>query len=240
MIQYVVYAPDPIFAGMLEGQISLLLAGYPERLDCRVCVCSSERELLELSRTLKIHVLLFDVDRPGQDPSPDLPDSAGPLSERLPDTLLIFVTAREERMYRLLCHRPFGILRKSTLSADLPALLKSAADLLTDRRAVRYFDSVDGEIMLRLPDILWLESVRNYYDAHCDGQTFRCRGTLIQAQSLISDPAFFRIHSAYLVNMSRIRTLSPRVVTLDDGTPLPVSQRRWPPFRLAYGRFVRG
>ena len=43
-----------------------------------------------------------------------------------------------------------------------------------------------------------------------------------------------RVHKSYLVNMAHIRRMSYAEVLRDDGTALPVSQRKYPTIRTIY------
>ena len=50
----------------------------------------------------------------------------------------------------------------------------------------------------------------------------------------LAESGFVRVHKSYLVNMAHIRRMSYAEVLLDDGTALPVSQRKYPTIRTIY------
>lgn len=81
------------------------------------------------------------------------------------------------------------------------------------------FDTVEGDQIIRLKDILFFESCKNYYLIyHAGGQVYKCRGTLSDVEQRMKEFDFYRVHSAYLVNLDHIQAIkSNSKLTVTDG-----------------------
>ena len=101
--------------------------------------------------------------------------------------------------------------------------------------------TLEGELTLRVRDVLYLEGEGNYYTVRtADGEAFRCRSTLSAAEELVAGYDFFRIHQGYLVNLEHIRAVGDDgALRMDNGTTLYVSRRKLTAFREAYMQFTR-
>jgi len=74
-------------------------------------------------------------------------------------------------------------------------------------------------------DILYVESMQNYLKLYFQQKTFVIHQTMASLEEMLPKEAFFRIHKSYLVNVSRIETISGGRLFI-NGTELPVSKYR--------------
>ena len=95
----------------------------------------------------------------------------------------------------------------------------------------------DRRTVLVSPDkIRYVESMSEYIKVHL-ADTPEPLVVLYSLRRLSEElPAdrFLRIHRSYLVNLSRIRSVSSSAVTLDDGTQLPVSDLYRPALKALF------
>lgn len=83
--------------------------------------------------------------------------------------------------------------------------------------------------LLKVEDIDWVESARNYVKVHTARETYVMRETLSNIESRLDGDRFLRIHRSTLVNVDRIRRIEPGYGTesrleLEDGTKLVISR----------------
>ncbi|WGQ10918.1 response regulator transcription factor [Pedobacter gandavensis] len=76
-------------------------------------------------------------------------------------------------------------------------------------------------IKVALEDLLYAESVGNYVQFVSTAGLVRSRLTMVEAEALLSAPAFVRVHRSFLVSSARISKLDKRNVWLGD-QPVPV------------------
>ena len=74
-------------------------------------------------------------------------------------------------------------------------------------------------------EVLYLESRHQYTIVHMPGRQIRVRAAL--SELLQSFPEYFvRVHRSYAINVLRIDQVARQEIRLDDGTQIPVPERR--------------
>jgi hypothetical protein len=68
-------------------------------------------------------------------------------------------------------------------------------------------ESRRGRIVLRAPDIDWIEAQGNYVALHADGESYLIRQPLKTIDAKLRDAAFVRTHRRALVNTRRVRAI---------------------------------
>lgn len=108
----------------------------------------------------------------------------------------------------------------------LMALAAGRAKSFSDRLVVRQGGTVH---LLKVDEVDWVESARNYVKIHCGSQVHTMRETLSNFESKLDPERFLRIHRSTLVNIDRIRRIEPGYgsesrLELDNGTKLVISR----------------
>jgi two-component system, LytTR family, response regulator len=96
----------------------------------------------------------------------------------------------------------------------------------------------DGEHRFKIPEIVRCEADSNYTRIYLNsGKKFMASKTLGDLETLLSNPAFVRIHKSHLVNRAYVRALDNqhRLLLHDDST-VPVSYRRHREVAAIFGR----
>lgn len=87
-----------------------------------------------------------------------------------------------------------------------------------------------GEIFfLKTEEIDWIEAEGDYMKFHVNGRTHLMRETMARLEARLDSKRFIRIHRSTIVNIDRLRKLSPSfageyAVILHDGTKLKLSR----------------
>jgi len=87
-----------------------------------------------------------------------------------------------------------------------------------------------GEIFfLKAEEIDWIEAEGDYMKFHVNGRTHLMRETMARLETRLDPKRFIRIHRSTIVNIDRLRKLSPSfageyAVILQDGTKLKLSR----------------
>ncbi len=197
-------------AGIASGTIT----------DSSVSVYSSGSGLLAALRNEGCDILLLDIDMPGISGL----DIARRLSE-LPDKpLLVFVTSHDELVYDSLQFHPFGFVRKAYLEKELRTVLEDAAKELGGRDRHLRFRSSDGDVKLKLDEILYFEADGNYIKLFAADGEYRFRDTVSSLENALSGSGFVRIHKGFLVNQSAVRIINADECVLNDSTRLPIGR----------------
>jgi len=80
-----------------------------------------------------------------------------------------------------------------------------------------------------LSEVDWFEADGNYIRVHSGGERYRTRGTITAIESALDPRQFVRIHRRVVVNMDRVREMSPLpggdgLLVLGDGSTLRLSR----------------
>lgn len=98
----------------------------------------------------------------------------------------------------------------------------------------------DGWHQVPLATLAYCETDRGGVVLHSGARVLRCRMGISQMEKQLHDYAFFRCHTAYLVNLAEVERVGPTDLTLRDGTVIPVSRHRKKAFREALTAFWGG
>src|SRR5687768_6475412 len=99
-----------------------------------------------------------------------------------------------------------------------------------ERPGERILIKSSGEIFfLKAEEIDWIEAEGDYMKFHVNGRTHLMRETMARLESRLDPKRFIRIHRSTIVNIDRLRKLSPSfageyAVILHDGTKLKLSR----------------
>jgi two-component system LytT family response regulator len=94
----------------------------------------------------------------------------------------------------------------------------------------RFVVKTGGKVFfLKADDIDWVEASGNYVNLHTKGEAHLLRETMNSIEARLDPQRFVRIHRSTIVNIDRIKELSPlfhgdHVVTLLNGTRLTLSR----------------
>lgn len=197
----------------------------------------SAPKVLEFLKTNHIDVLFLDIDMPGMSGF----ELAKIICKDYPKVLIVFVSAYDNFVYDAFEFSPFAYLRKNHLETELANVISRIQDRVTASSQTMYLMSKDGEAAVLVKDILYFESVKNYYKAYMvGGKTYECRGTITELEQDLGAFGFFRIHSAFLVNMEHVSCIEKnRSLVLSNDTALTVAPRRMQSFKDAYMEYTR-
>ncbi|MBQ8392224.1 MAG: response regulator transcription factor [Clostridia bacterium] len=239
MINIAVCDDNMQFATLLTQHLKKLCAyKIPQRVDCRFApTFSSAKDVLEYLKDNTIDVLFLDIDMPETNGF----KLAEMLCESHPDTIIIFVSSYEEFVYSSFEYCPFRFLRKAHLTQELDITLQKVIEKCILNNETILFDTTDGDIVLRVRDIIFFEGQKNYYIINTvSGAQYKCRGTMESVEGLTSCYDFFRIHSAYVINHEHIESVNSNgYLVMKNKKILNISKRRMSAFKDAYMQFIR-
>lgn len=226
------------FADLLTDRLRTLCAYHlAEQIPCHVLTpFYAADEVLSYVEGHSVQVLFLDIDMPKFSGF----ELAKELERRSGETVIVFVSSYDQLVYDSFEYSPFRFLRKNHLDEELaPTFRKVIEKYLYDRETIQV-QTIDGEVVLRIADVVSIESDKNYFLVHTVGNTYRCRGTMQEAERQTAPYDFVRIHSAMIVNLAQIDTVgSDGMIRLRDGSIAYVSRRKLPTFRDAYLKYTR-
>ena len=215
---------------------------------------SDAADAVELIRREKPDLAFLDVQMPGGDGF-DVLKTIAPV----PPPVVVFVTAYDEHALRAfdvhavdyllkpfdderfaaaLAHAKDEVRRRrrDAVDARLTKLLAyleqggGANAEATSEKSDRILVKSAGEIFfLKADEIDWVEAEGDYMKFHVGGRSHLMRETMARLEARLDPKRFVRIHRSTIVNIDRLRKLSPSfggeyVIVLHDGTKLKLSR----------------
>lgn len=225
------------FADFLTDKIKSICAfKMPEWCQCRVAAAmNSAGAVLEYMKENTVNILFLDIDMPGENGF----QLAEKINSLYSDMLIVFVSAYEDLVFQSFAYSPFRFLRKSVLSEELEDVLMKAVERHRMNAETVVIRTDCETVELRVKDILYIKSEKNYYMVCGTGFAYKCRGTMSQVGNLIQDFNFYKITSGCFVNMERIECFERPDKLVLENTTLYISQRRVSRFKETYSRFMR-
>lgn len=152
------------------------------------------------------------------------------LSEKCSETYIIYVSSRNELVYRTFRTRPFSFLRKSHLDKELSDIVGDLCkQLQKDTSEDDYFEiQLDNNEIFKFhaSNIFYIEVIgKNCHVVGTQGTHItKCR--LSSYIDILQEYGFIQIYKSYLVNYKYIFQIRSNEVVMDDGTILPLSKYR--------------
>ena len=180
-------------------------------------------------------LLLLDIDMPGLDGISLGTRLAGDLYE----TLLIYISGREERVFDAFQAKPFRFVRKSRLPQEWPTVMDAVEEefLRRQKRKVVFYAG-GSEIRLRPEEIVYVESFRKNQVLHMAEEEIRLSSNFAAVLEELSGRGFIQIHKSYAVNYRMIRSINKSEVVLDNGLHLPIGRSRLSQVEQEFHRLV--
>lgn len=197
---------------------------------------SSGEKLMDYLIDHRVDVLFLDIDMPELNGF----EIAKIVCKDYKDTKIIFMSAYDNFVYSAFEFYPFAYLRKSHISEELPKVLKRVIEKIHEPDRTMLLSTVSGPKRIDISSITYVESDRNYYIVHVSrGDQYTCRGTLSSFEKSVEKYDFFRIHSAFLINLEYVDKMLGNGFVSVDKVSLPIAQRRMQEFKKTYMDYIR-
>ncbi len=167
-------------------------------------------------------VVFLDIDMPGLDGI----SLAKLLTAQEPAPAILFLSNKDELVFRALQVRPLRFLRKTYFEAEIDDAVGAVLRHL-QRSANVVFQ--DGKDLYQFPleDIRYAEVLNQTLTVVLAQERVSFRYTISAAEELLAPAGFLRIHKSYLVNHRAIARIQKDHVLLTDGQKLPLSKHRY-------------
>ncbi len=165
------------------------------------------------------------------------------LLEQNENILIVFVSAYDQFVYDVFEFSPVAFIRKSRLTEELTRVVGRVVSIIDESNSKIDLNTTDGKVTIKSKDIVYINSIGNYCYIRMEDKTqYVCRDTLSNMENLLVDKGFYRVHSAYIINLYQIQRIERNISVImgKEQIPVPISQRRNSGFKKAYTDIVVG
>ena len=195
---------------------------------------TSGEKLLEATAQTRYQLLLLDIEMPGMDGI-----AVGKqLRARGDETMIVYISEAESRVFESFMVQPLGFVRKSNFLNDISAVVELYLKTTAKEQKGDYLDfkTRPGILTLRSRQVRYIEGSRNYQYLYAEGRAtpIEIKMTMDKLEEMTEPFGFIRIHKGYLVNFQAIQHISATAATLQDGTELPIGRSKVGEVKMKY------
>lgn len=195
---------------------------------------TSGKALLDAMETTRYHIVLLDIEMPEMDGI-----AVGRIiRDRGDNTPIIFVSECESRVFESFLIQPLGFVRKSNFLNDIAAVADLYIKTCAQEQNSEYFEfhTRSGLLTLKSKQIRYIEGSRNYQMLYtvAGEEPIEVKMTMDKLETMTQPHGFIRIHKGYLVNYRHIQRIQSTILTLQDGTELPIGRSKMAEVKSRY------
>lgn len=183
---------------------------------------SSARELLEGAMGNPYDICFLDIDMPDMNGI----DLAEELGQRDSQTLIVFVSFREDYVFQSFRAHPFSFVRKSCFQEDMARTVRDLVKLRTRQQErnelCKIVDEAGYEHVFLRDSICYLRAESKYVDVvMTDGKKLvRCYMKSLEKE--LEPYGFIRCHKSYIVNIRKVYAVKYDHLIMLDKTQIPI------------------
>ena len=174
-------------------------------------------------------IVFLDINMEGMDGL----EAAGRIKAECPKVHIVLVTAYVNYAldgYKVKASR---FLLKDDLEQTLPECVD---DILREEQVVE-FPFVEGNVRLRVDDIIYIETSRHKNVFYTAGQSYSIYRKMDELEAELAGMGFVRVHQSFLINMRYVVKLSSYIMALTTGKEISVPKSRYPQVKRQYMLF---
>lgn len=128
-------------------------------------------------------------------------------------------------------------LLKDNLEQTLQECVDDILQEIRQEERVVEFGFVEGNIRLKVDDIIYIETCKHKNVFYTQGQTYSIYKKMDELEQELEGMGFVRIHQSFLINMKYIEKISSYVMILTTGKEISVPKSRYPEVKRQYTLF---
>lgn len=178
-----------------------------ERVDFHIDTYADAETLSKAHMECRYDVLFLDICMP-KTSGFELAESVRSLSQK---TSIVFVTANDNLVFESMQYQPFYFIRKNntdTMKAEIAQTVKKLLKRMRQYTVLELQSAIEGAVCVTASEIIYVESRGHYlYYVLTTGKLVTVRGQISEAEAMLRQYDFLRIHKSYIVNMNHILTV---------------------------------
>lgn len=216
----------------------------------KVAICDDEEtmvslekeKLLEISKDLELKIktftdselLLKEIQNENYDiicldiemPNLNGMELAGKIRELGRESLLIFITNYENKVFQSLHYAPFRFIRKQYLEEELEEAYFSAKEQIEQSRKVYTFEDKRIKKSISIKDISYLEVKGHWIFINTTKKQYKLRETMKEMEERFEPYNFLRPHVSFLVNPAWVYLVGEKELILENRISIPLSRSK--------------
>lgn len=194
---------------------------------------SGEELYADMGYIRECGIVFLDINMDGMDGL----EAARKIKAECPKVHIVLVTAYMNYAldgYKVKASR---FLLKDDLVQTLQECVDDILKEIRQEERVVEFCLVEGNVRLKVDDIIYIETSKHKNVFYTQGQTFSIYKKMDELEEDLKGMGFVRIHQSFLINMKCIEKISSYVMILTTGKEISVPKSRYPEVKRQYTLF---
>ncbi|SHE71337.1 two component transcriptional regulator, LytTR family [Tissierella praeacuta DSM 18095] len=226
---------NKIFSLELKSIIERKFTQY--NLESKINCFYSGEDTLEgiLNAKERYDIIFFDIELPKLNGI----EVARKIRELYDDTIFIFITYLDEKVYEALDLTIFHFIRKSHFQKEINLILDSLIkklDYLTEKYA---FPIGEDNVYFRLYDILYLEILNRQLIIHTKENVYTSTYRSLKDISFdLTKKHFYEVYRGIMVNLNHVKDFIDNKIILSNGDIVYIARRRLNGFKEEFYKYI--
>ncbi len=204
-------------------------------IKCEINSFYAGEELIQDVLKGKYDIIFFDIELPGLSGI----DTAKKIRELDRDTIFIFITYLNEKVYEALDLSIFHFIRKSHFDKEVDIILDALIKKLEYLTEKYPFTVDDNIIYFKLNDILYFEVLNRELLIHTKDNTYTSNlRSLKDIPFNLKDKRFSEIYRGVVVNLNHVKDFIENKVFLSNDNTLFISRRKIKDFKEKFYKYI--
>lgn len=217
-MRIIVMDDDKLFLKNIRDDIEKLL--HTQGIDVEIYMAYDIRMLESIMEMTVPDLIFLDIDMPDK---PGI-DIAHELRKRYEGIDIIFLTNREDMVFKSIHYLPFRFIRKSKIDDELKEAVLSYIEYFNDKKLMYTFDVTGGRRPILISNIFYIESEGHYAIIHTKEESIYSRSNISNLENDLKKYGFIRIQRSFLVNLKYVSNITGKNVILVSGEELPIKR----------------
>lgn len=178
-------------------------------------------------------IVFLDINMEGADGL----ETARRIKAECPKVHIVLVTAYINYALEGYKVKASRFLLKDDLEQTLSECVNDILREIRQEEQTAEFGFVEGNVCLRVGDIIYIETNRHKNVFYTTGQTYSIYKKMDELEKELAGMGFVRIHQSFLINMQYIEKISSYVMVLTTGKEISVPKARYPEVKRQYTLF---
>ncbi len=220
MIQIAICDDDEFILKEMINEIEKIMKKQKVAYQCDRYTESGK--LLEQMNEEKYNLLFLDIEMPNKDGF----QVAQEIRRKFVDTMIIFISNYESKVFESYEYEPLWFIRKSDLKEMLPKAIMKFMSKIAEEDIYYEFQAGANKKVVKVKDIIFMECNLHEITVKAVSEDFNIYGSLKKLEIEFTQFGFIRIHKNYLVNRRYIFSVDSKNVILTNKLSLPLSKMR--------------
>lgn len=153
---------------------------------------------------------------------------------------IVFITGDREYVFQGYEVQALDYIVKPVVKEKLFTVLHRVNEMLKKEDDFVFIQSDGVMHKLKQLDICYIESIGHETVLYVKDKKITCKKGISTIEKDIKEKNFYRCHRSYLVNLSKIDSISKKEVIMEGNIRIPIARGKWEELNKAYLSFYRG